>query len=176
MARPFHILIHYQKHDLNTLPKLYPIHRRDIPYLNTWPGTLLGPGHDSAAIAYLKTWRVLHPPVWSAPASTTYNSIYRRNQKTPQTVEMRWYRQKTVTFEQFLQTSVHAAIKSTKRGVIWPKTCKNKPIVVKWVLDSKFKPFPFHRNWRKLFWTRFAEEKSLLSKWLNYIHKNKEVK
>ena len=22
---------------LNTLPKLYPIHRRNIPYLNTWP-------------------------------------------------------------------------------------------------------------------------------------------
>ena len=28
-------------------------------------------GPNSAAIAYLNTWRVLQPPVWSAPKSTT---------------------------------------------------------------------------------------------------------
>ena len=34
--------------------------------------TLLGPGHESAAIAYLNTWRVFHPPpVWSAATLTT---------------------------------------------------------------------------------------------------------
>ena len=78
------------KNYLNTLPKLYPIliPYYPIPCLKTLPKlkailihcrnytltiaetypisihgrrTLLGPGHDSAAIAYLNTWSFLHP-------------------------------------------------------------------------------------------------------------------
>ena len=81
IAGPLRILIHYQKHHLdtlpnlypilmfgrnytlsyyiaetilylNTLPKPYPIQRRNIPYLNTWPGDL---SPLLAAIAYLNT-------------------------------------------------------------------------------------------------------------------------
>ena len=50
---------------LRTLSRAIPhlnILSRSIPYLNTMSGTFLGPGHDSAAIAYLSTWRVPSPP------------------------------------------------------------------------------------------------------------------
>ena len=52
--------IRIEYHNAKTYPIL--IHCRIIPYLITWPETLLNPGHDSAPIAYLKTWRVSHPP------------------------------------------------------------------------------------------------------------------
>ena len=65
IARPFAMLIHYQKHYLHalsrtipyldTFPKLYPIliHCQNIPYLNTWPRDA---SRLSNAIAFLNTW------------------------------------------------------------------------------------------------------------------------
>ena len=47
---------------LNTLSRTIPYLNtlsRTIPYLNIWPEV---PSRLSAAIAYLNTWRVLHPP------------------------------------------------------------------------------------------------------------------
>ena len=47
---------------LKTL-KPYPISIAETyPILIHGRLTLLGPGHESAAIAYLNTWRVNHPP------------------------------------------------------------------------------------------------------------------
>ena len=52
----FRILLHWTE--------LYPIliYCRNIPYLNFGPGSLLGPGQESAAIAYLNIWRDPHHP------------------------------------------------------------------------------------------------------------------
>ena len=55
-AELYPILIHWVE--------LYVILKRcrNIPYLKTWPGTLLFSGHELAATAYLNTWRVPNDP------------------------------------------------------------------------------------------------------------------
>ena len=46
-----------------------------------------------------------------------YSRITKTDQNIPQTdYRKTWYRQKTITFEQLLQISVHEGMKSKKRG------------------------------------------------------------
>ena len=58
------------KHTLSYyIAETYPI------LIHGW-GTLLAPGHESGAIAYLNAWRVPHrPPVWSAHTLTTWTEL-----------------------------------------------------------------------------------------------------
>ena len=69
--------IRIEYHSAETYPIL--IHCRNIPILIHGWGTLLDSGHESAAIAYLNTWRVSHPPpTTSAHTLTTPRRFFKK--------------------------------------------------------------------------------------------------
>ena len=104
-------------------------------------------------------------------------SKYKKQARIPLklTIEKIWCRRKRKSTDHFKQISVHADMKSMKRGIFQQKTPKRNQ-VVKSVLESKLQTLPWHCITRNLQPDTWNKKYSKHKNRGNYIYQNNEVK